>query len=106
MTEANSVEFSIGQVVQHRLFNYRGVIIDVDPFFCGTDEWYETVALSRPPKQKPWYHVLVDGASHQTYVAERNLLPDNSGKPVNHPLVTDFFSDFKKGAYSSRGIIN
>ena len=27
MSEA---KFSIGQIVQHQLFNYRGVIIDVD----------------------------------------------------------------------------
>lgn len=106
MTELNIVEFSIGQVVQHKLFNYRGVIIDVDPVFSGTDEWYDTVALSRPPKDRPWYHVLVDGASHQTYVAERNLEPDDSGKPIKHPLVRDFFSDFKKGAYSSREVFN
>ena len=106
MTELNIVEFSIGQVVQHKLFSYRGVIIDVDPVFSGSEEWYEKVALSRPPKDSPWYHVLVDGASHQTYVAERNLEPDDSGKPIKHPHVRDFFSEFKKGAYSSREVFN
>ncbi len=106
MTELDRVKFSIGQVIHHRLFDYRGVIVDVDPVFSGTEEWYEQVALSRPPKDKPWYHVLVDGASHLTYVAERNLEPDESGRPVKHPLVKEFFTGFNKGAYSTKDLFN
>jgi heat shock protein HspQ len=49
------------------------VVIDVDYKFLGTEDWYEQVARSRPPKEQPWYHVLVDNSIHQTYVAERNL---------------------------------
>ena len=59
-----------GQIVRHRRYGYRGVVVDVDATFCGSDEWYEQVARSRPPKDAPWYHVLVDGAQHMTYVAE------------------------------------
>jgi len=106
VVERKNVEFSIGQIIHHRIFDYRGVIVDVDPVFSGTEEWYETVALSRPPKDKPWYHVLVDGASHQTYVAERNLEPDESGLPVNHPLVKEFFTGFNNGAYSTKDVFN
>ena len=69
---ADTASFSIGQIVQHRLFGYRGLIYDVDPTFQLTDEWYEQVARSRPPKDAPWYHVLPDGAQHMTYVAERS----------------------------------
>ncbi len=92
-------KFAVGQVVHHRLFDYRGVIVDVDPVFQGTDEWYEQVARSRPPKDQPWYHVLVDNAGGETYVAERNLEPEHSGEPINHPLVEDFFAAFEDGAY-------
>lgn len=106
MTERKNVKFSIGQVIHHRVFDYRGVIVDVDPVFSGTDEWYETVALSRPPKDRPWYHVLVDGASHQTYVAERNLEPDISGLPVNHPLLPEYFTDLDKGVYTTKNVFN
>ena len=102
MTEQNSVKFSIGQVVHHKMFDYRGVIVDVDPVFNSTEEWYEKVALSRPPKDKPWYYVLVDGATHQTYVAEKNLEDDTSAKPVDHPLVPEFFVGFKDGSYAMR----
>ncbi len=91
--------FSIGQLIHHKLFNYRGVIYDVDPIFQGTEEWYQQVAKSRPPKDKPWYHVLVDGQSMQTYVAERNLEADEMDKPVDNPLVEDVFEQFVNGVY-------
>jgi len=52
--------FYIGQIVAHRRFGYRGVIYDVDPRFMLSDEWYNRVALSQPPKEHPWYYVLVD----------------------------------------------
>jgi heat shock protein HspQ len=91
--------FAVGDIVHHRLFDYRGVIIDVDPTFQLSDEWYEAVARSRPPKDRPWYHVLVDGASHNTYVAERNLEADHSEQPVRHPMIDSYFSGFENGRY-------
>lgn len=94
-----NARFSIGQLVHHRLFGYRGVVYDVDPVFMGTEEWYEQVARSRPPKDQPWYHVLVHGADHTTYVAERNLEPDDSGEPIAHPALDMFFSGFRDGEY-------
>ncbi|NIQ03735.1 MAG: heat shock protein HspQ, partial [Nitrospinaceae bacterium] len=57
----------------HKLFDYRGIIVGVDPEFRNTEEWYQRMARTRPPKNKPWYHVLVQDAGHMTYVAERNL---------------------------------
>jgi len=68
-------KFRIGQLVHHRLFAYHGVVAAVDPVFNSTDEWYEMVAKSRPPKDQPWYHVVVNNG-RRTYVAERNLEPD------------------------------
>ncbi len=91
--------FSIGDLVHHKLFDYRGVIVDIDAEFQLTDEWYDAVARSNPPKNKPWYHVLVDQASNSTYVAEQNLEPDDTGKKISHPMVNKLFSDFKNGRY-------
>ncbi len=92
-------KFSIGQCIQHRLFDYRGVIVDVDAEFMGSDEWYDEVARSRPPKDEPWYHVLVHDANNETYVAERNLAQDQTCEPVNHPLLGEFFTGFDRGVY-------
>jgi heat shock protein HspQ len=99
VTNITKVKFSVGELVHHRLFDYRGVIVDVDPVYQGTDEWYDTVARSRPPKDRPWYHVLVDGSDHATYVAEQNLEPDDALTPIHHPMVEHFFAGFKQGKY-------
>jgi len=99
--ESRNAKFSIGQLVEHTLFNYRGVIVDVDPIFQGTKEWYEQVALTRPPKDRPWYRVLVHNAVHDTYVAERNLESDISKEPITHPLIEIYFDNFKNGFYVS-----
>lgn len=99
VTEIRRAQFSVGELIHHRMFDYRGVIVDVDANFQGSEAWYDTVARSRPPRDKPWYHVLVHGASHTTYVAERNLEPDPSDEPIEHPLVTQFFSRFENGRY-------
>ncbi len=99
-------KFSIGQCVSHKLFDYRGVIVDADPVFLGSDEWYEVVAKSRPPKHEPWYRVLVHDALNETYVAERNLEADPSSEPVDHPLVAEFFDTFDQGTYHSGRLTN
>ena len=99
VTKITRVKFSVGGLIYHRLFDYRGVIVDVDQKCQATDEWYEHVAKSRPPKNKPWYHVLVDESTHTTYVAEQNLERDDSLNPINHPLIEQFFSRFENGRY-------
>jgi heat shock protein HspQ len=99
-------KFSIGQLVKHRLFGYRGVIFDVDPFFQGTEAWYERMAKTRPPKDKPWYRVLVHNNVYETYVAERNLELDDSGEPIDHPLVDTLFDGFRNGSYYMEHSVN
>ena len=94
-------KFAIGQLVHHRLFDYRGVVVEVDQTFQLSEEWYEQVARSRPPKDQPWYQVLVHGADQTTYVAERNLERGPSGQPVEHPLLRRFFDKFSDGFYSN-----
>lgn len=91
--------FFIGQRIHHRKFDYRGVIIDVDAEFEGTEDWYQQVALSRPPKNKPWYHVLVHNSNQLTYVAERHLEQDSTDEPVNHPAIDMYFDGFENGVY-------
>ncbi len=96
---AATAQFSVGDLVHHKLFDYRGVIVDVDSRLMLSDEWYETVARSQPPKDQPWYRVLVHDAMHETYVAERNLEADASGEPVRHPLIESCFHSFSNGHY-------
>ena len=106
VTNITRVKFSVGELIHHRLFGYRGVVVDVDQNFQSTQEWYEAVAKSRPPKNKPWYHVLVHGSAHSTYVAEQNLEPDDSVESINHPMLKHFFSSFHNGVYVRNEPIN
>lgn len=97
--QPSNARYGIGQLIRHKLFDYRGVVVDVDPCFMGSEEWYEEMARTRPPKDAPWYRVLVHNAMHETYVAERNLQEDESTNPIQHPSVEDFFLDFRDGTY-------
>ena len=95
-------KFSIGDLIQHLRFDYRGVIVDVDQDFNLSEDWYQQMAKSQPPKDKPWYHVLVHDAEQISYVAERNLIADDTGRPVRHPLVAAYFINMENGAYQKR----
>ncbi len=100
--ERRIAKFAVGQIVHHTLFNYRGVVVDVDAEYSGTNAWYEEMAPSRPPKSRPWYHVLMHGTDTRTYVAERNLEADDSGDPIDHPELERYFVGFTDGAYVAR----
>jgi heat shock protein HspQ len=94
-------KFGIGQVVKHRFFDFRGVIFDVDPEFANTEEWYNSIPMKeRPRKDQPYYHLLAENADTEyvAYVSEQNLLVDDSGGPVRHPQVTDYFGAYDTGS--------
>jgi len=95
-------KFSIGDVVRHRLFPFRGVVFDVDPEFANTEEWYQSIPEDiRPHKNQPFYHVLAENEQthYVAYVSEQNLLPDSSGEPVEHPEVMDYFEELDGDQY-------
>lgn len=95
MLKPNVAKFHIGQIVKHRLFPFRGVIFDVDPEFANTEEWYEAIpAEIRPRRDQPFYHLLAENeeTEYVAYVSEQNLLPDNSGTPLRHPQIGEYFA--------------
>ena len=97
--------FSIGDVVRHRLFEFRGVIFDVDPVFANTEDWYQAIPEEiRPNKNQPFYHLLAENAEHSyvAYVSQQNLLPDATDEPVDHPAISGIFDDFSDGRYRLR----
>ena len=94
-----TAKFFIGQIITHLKVGYRGVIFGVDSEFSLTEAWYEQVALSRPPRDQPWYHVMVDGATHTTYVAQRHLSTSEDLSPINHPGLEQAFSHFDGSRY-------
>ncbi len=98
-------KFQIGDIVRHRVYTFRGVIFDVDPEFANTEKWWQSIPEDvRPRKDQPYYHLLAenDDTSYVAYVSEQNLLMDESGKPVSHPQVEDFFTRQEDGRYIIR----
>jgi heat shock protein HspQ len=94
--------FAIGEVVRHRLFDFRGVIFDVDPVFANSEEWYEAIPEDiRPPKDQPFYHLLAENgeSSYTAYVSQQNLLVDDSDEPVDHPAISGLFDTVSRGRY-------
>ena len=95
-------KFAVGQVVRHRLYPFRGVIFDIDPEFDNTEEWWLAIPENvRPHKEQPFYHLLAENAETEyiAYVSEQNLLPDESGKPLRHPQLSEMFMEDDKGGY-------
>ena len=96
--------FAIGEVVRHRLFDFRGVIFDVDPVFANSEEWYQAIPEEiRPPKDQPYYHLLAENAetNYVAYVSQQNLLLDDSEEPIDHPAIATMF-DREDGRYRLR----
>ncbi len=94
--------FAIGDVVRHRLFDFRGVIFDVDPVFANSEEWYEAIPEEiRPEKDQPFYHLLAENgdSSYVAYVSQQNLLTDDSDEPVDHPAIAGLFDAYADGRY-------
>ena len=97
--------FTIGDVVRHRLFPFRGVIFDVDPVFNNTEEWWNAIPEGvRPRKDQPFYHLLAenDESAYVAYVSQQNLILDAGGDPVQHPAVVQMFTGFEDGRYRLR----
>jgi heat shock protein HspQ len=97
-----AAKFSIGQVVRHRVYPFRGVIYDVDPVFDNTDEWYEAIPQSvRPHKDQPFYHLYAENEEtvYEAYVSEQNLLIDDDDTPLRHPRIAVEFKRNESGSY-------
>lgn len=103
-----SARFTIGDVVRHRLFPFRGVVFDVDPEFANTEEWWLSIPERiRPRKDQPFYHVLAENEQsyYTAYVSEQNLLPDACNGPVAHPEAAQVFEAFDGKRYKVKASI-
>lgn len=98
----SQAKYRLGQVVRHRKHPFRGVVFDVDAMFSNSEEWYDALPEdSRPAKDQPFYHLLAENEQsyYVAYVSEQNLVPDDTGEPVDHPDLSDLFGDFQDGFY-------
>jgi heat shock protein HspQ len=102
-----TARYGIGEMVRHRLLDFRGVVFDVDPEFANSDEWYEAIPEGmRPSKDQPFYHLLAENteSSYVAYVSQQNLISDEDGGPVEHPAIGTLFDGFDQGRYNLRPV--
>ncbi|WP_375397643.1 heat shock protein HspQ [uncultured Sphingomonas sp.] len=105
MPPVSHARFSIGDIVRHRTFDFRGVVFDVDPVFANSDEWYDSIPeAARPRKDQPFYHLLAENAesSYVAYVSQQNLVADDSEEPIDHPAIAGLFTGYVGGRYHLR----
>ena len=98
----NIAKFSIGDVVKHKHFDFRGVIYDVDFEFSNSEEWYKSIPKdARPRKDQPFYHLLAENneITYEAYVSEQNLINDDSDEPIKHPLIEEIFTGKRGSGY-------
>ncbi|MGB3319453.1 MAG: heat shock protein HspQ [Sphingopyxis granuli] len=99
--------FAPGDIVRHRMFDFRGVVFDVDPVFSNSEEWYEAIPEAiRPAKEQPFYHLMAesDDSSYIAYVSQQNLVADGEAGPVDHPQLAAMFDGLDRGRYRVRAI--
>lgn len=102
---SREAKFSIGQVVRHRVYPFRGVVFDIDPTFANTEEWWESIPQEvRPKRDQPFYHLYAenDETEYVAYVSEQNLVPDTSGEPLRHPQIRENFTKVEDGSFKMK----
>jgi heat shock protein HspQ len=93
-------KYHVGAVVRHKFYDFRGIVVDIDPVFNSSEEWWLSIPEDiRPRKDQPFYHLLAenDQTEYKAYVSEQNLITDTSGAPLRHPQVVEMFDKSGQG---------
>jgi heat shock protein HspQ len=96
-------KFAVGQLVKHRRYGYRGVVVAIDTCCRAPHSWYQA-NKTQPDRRQPWYHVIVHDQDCTTYAAQTSLKEDDECKEIKNPLVHAFFDAFVSGDYVRNGL--
>jgi len=104
--KAPHIQFRVGQVVKHKKWGYRGVIIAWDETAKAPEEWLKAMHKENKEwRNQPNYSILVDTRDRQapqmTYVPQENIEVIKNTK-VLHPSVEDYFEKFDGSQYLPR----
>lgn len=103
--ERKDVKFRVGQVIKHKKFGYRGVIIGWDYKAKAPDHWLQVNHFDPGWRHLPNYSVLVDTRDRTdvqtTYVVEENMdvITDSQ---IEHPEIDSYFTSFDGNQYVLR----
>lgn len=95
-------KFMLGEIVRHKVFPFRGVVIDVDPEYANTEEWWNAIPADiRPERDQPFYHLLAenDETEYVAYVSEQNLVHDENEAPLRNPNIGRLFDKTPTGEW-------
>jgi len=100
------IQFRVGQVIKHKKWGYRGVIIGWDEKARAPQEWLAQMHQDNDRWQhQPNYAILVDtrdrAAPQITYVPQENIEVVKHTK-ILHPNVEDYFENFDGSQYLPR----
>ncbi|OQR76152.1 hypothetical protein BIW11_07961 [Tropilaelaps mercedesae] len=118
----NGVNFRVGNIVQHRISGYRGVVVGWDLQARAPHDWFKShydpdEVLTAHIKSEPHYSVLVDirdrSPPQMVYVPQHLLIryqlpqiaastPRAAFEQVIHPVLEDYFVDFNGLNYVPR----
>jgi len=91
------VKYRVGQVIRHKLYGYRAVIIGWDEIATAPDQWLDEHHQGHPEyRTQPNYSVLLDTRdrrAHKTYIPQEHIEVIKHTKIVNAQL-SDYFSLF------------
>lgn len=95
-----TAKFNIGDFVVHKRHGYRAIIVDVDPLFQASGRYNPQASKRDFAGRNPWYRLLVDDSSLETYVEECYLEPDSCHEKITNPKLRSYLTK-KQGQYRS-----
>lgn len=112
----NGVNFRVGNIVQHRIKGYRGVVVGWDHRARAPQEWFKAhydsdKVLAAHIRQEPHYAILVDtrdrNPPQMVYVPQHLLVRfslslSSPFDQVVHPVMDDYFVHFNGLNYVPR----
>jgi len=104
-TNRKNIKFKVGQVIKHKKFGYRGVIIGWDSQARAPDYWLQVNHFDPSWRYQPNYSVLVHGNDRTdyqtTYVVEENM-EEILDTQISHPDIEEYFEKFDGDRYVAR----
>lgn len=97
---SKTAKFNIGELVMHTRQGYRAVVVDVDPLFQASGRYNPQACKREFSTRNPWYRLLVDSSSQETYVEEPLLVRDPDQHAIDNPNVNQYLTQ-QHGCYCS-----
>eukprot|EP01026_Neomeris_dumetosa_P018448 TRINITY_DN17223_c0_g3_i1.p3 TRINITY_DN17223_c0_g3~~TRINITY_DN17223_c0_g3_i1.p3 ORF type:complete len:210 (-),score=21.94 TRINITY_DN17223_c0_g3_i1:299-928(-) len=101
----SNILHSLGTVLVHKRYEYRGVIYGYDATCRAAEGWIKMMGVDDLPlgRNQPFYHVLVDvrdrPGGQTTYVAQENIIPMQQPTEVDNPIIEELFREFDGEKY-------